>query len=99
MTVLPKLETSLTPSMTGLVTLVIRSVAETPESLPPKGLLGSRWIVLGKTSGARRMAKSPRPKVVASKTSGSPVAWVAWPVDGLMLPSTSWMLVTSTCGK
>ena len=58
----PKLETSLTPSMYGSRTLVIRSVLESPESLPSgAGRLGSNWIEVGMMSGARRMAKSPRP--------------------------------------
>ena len=105
-TVLPKALCSLKPSMIGRITRVILSVNEpgmlgSPESLPPcaggSGPFGSRFIELTKTSGARRMANWPRPKVEATNRSG-PVLRLGRPVVGLMVPSDRSRSRTLTAG-
>src|SRR3954470_6164343 len=99
-TTLPKFEIWLTPLKNAEATLVTRSPADPPGSLPSgAGTGGLRRIVPGRTLGARRMAKAPRPKVVASRTAGSPRSWVGRPVAGLIAPRLRSRLVTSTVGR
>src|SRR5579859_6593544 len=98
-TIWPNALCALKPSMTGWVTLVIWSVFESPLSLPPgAGRFGSRTSELVNTIGARRIVKSPRPNVEASRTFG-PVVISARPVVGLIWPIDRLRLVTSALGR
>ena len=100
-TVLPNADCSLNPSMTGLLIVTSGSpFAATPLVLPVgAGRVASSSTEVGVISGPTRMAKSPRPKVVATNTSGSPGSCTARPVLTSTLPRSRVRAVTCAFGS
>src|SRR5215212_7930935 len=101
---LPKAVCSLKPLMIGRA--VVGDTTGTPVGSVPALVLGSRRMLvdcvldgLGKTIGASRMEKVPRPKVVAKRLLGSPGWATARPVVGSMLPTARLRSVTCALGS
>src|SRR4051794_9532601 len=98
---LPNADCWLRPSMYGwgMVTSGVLPSGASPPLLPPgAGRFGSSWTP-GKTIGASRIVKAPRPNVAATRLFGSPILATARPVVGSMLPIARLRSDTCTFGK
>ena len=93
-TTLPKAVWALTPLRIGSVSRVTGGTSP----VRPVSLAGASCTESAKTIGARRMAKAPRPKVVAISRLG-PVATLGRPVVGSTLPRARSRSRTSAIGK